>query len=322
MPPISKYYLQCSVYFYCSEADAENGERSGGSGFLINVPVEGHEGWGSLYVVTNRHVLNGGGLVLRLNKTEGGTRVISTDREKWFDHPARYDVSVLSLDLADEQLEYSSIPTSEFITPDIVEDYRIYPGDDTFLVGRLITPWGQQRNAPAVRFGNISMMADPDDPVRGYENVEQEAFLVECRSLSGFSGSPVFASTTRTYRADDHIPKSKHAPEPKPDGEKRGLTVTMVATTGTFGPWLLGIDWGHLPLWKPVYERDEQTQTEHRVEQNTGIACVLPAWHILDLLDEPDLVSERKKDKAELVKRKKESAVLDVDVPEKAELSQ
>jgi hypothetical protein len=41
---------------------------------------------------------------------------------------------------------------------------------------------------------------------------------------------------------------------------------------------------------------------------------VLPAWHILDLLDEPDLVSERRKDKAELDKRKKESAILDVQI--------
>lgn len=311
VPPISKYYLHSSAYFYCSETDAKDGRNSGGSGFLVNVPVEGHEGWGNLYAVTNRHVLDNGGVVLRLNKTEGGTRIKPTERTDWFDHPDRYDVSVLPLDLEGEQIEYSSIPTTEFITREIVEDYRIYPGDEAFLVGRLITPWGQQRNAPAVRFGNISMMADPGDPVRGYDNVEVEAFLVECRSLSGFSGSPVFASTTRTYRADDHLPKPKNAPEPKPEGEKKGLTVTMVATSGTFGPWLLGIDWGHLPLWKPVYERDEQTQTAQRVEQNTGIACVLPAWHILDVLNDIELVKERKRDKAELDKRKKESAVLD-----------
>ena len=254
MPPIPKYYLHCSAYFYGSVADAESGERSGGSGFLVNVPVEGHEGWGSLYAVTNRHVLNEGGLFLRLNKTEGGTKVISTERDQWFDHPDRYDVSILSLDLQGEQLEYSSIPTTEFITQEIVEDYRIGPGDETFLVGRLMTPSGQQRNAPAVRFGNISMMAAPGEPVRGYENIEQEAFLVECRSLSGFSGSPVFGSTTRTYSADDHLPKALHPQSsPKPEGGKRGLTVTMVSTTGTFGPWLLGIDWGHLPLWKSVY---------------------------------------------------------------------
>jgi hypothetical protein len=254
MPPIPPYYLQCSVYFYASEVDAEAGEHSGGSGFLVNVPVEGHEGWGSSYAVTNKHVLDNGALVLRLNQTQGGTRVISTERDEWFDHPHRYDVSVRSLDLAGEQLEYSSISTSEFITQELVGDYRIYPGDETFLVGRLITPWGQQRNSPAVRFGNISMMAHAADPVRGYEGIEQEAFLVECRSLSGFSGSPVFASTTRTYNANDHLPKALNPqPSPKPEGEKRGLTVTTISTTGTFGPWLLGIDWGHLPLWKPVF---------------------------------------------------------------------
>ena len=189
-----------------------------------------------------------------------------------------------------------------------------------------MTPSGQQRNAPAVRFGNISMMADPGEPVRGYENIEQEAFLVECRSLSGFSGSPVFASTTRTYSADDHLPKALNPQSPpKPEGDKQGLTVTMVSTTGTFGPWLLGIDWGHLPLWKSVYSNrsfDNQVR-DHFVEQNTGIACVLPAWHILDLLDEPDLVGERKKDKTELDKSKKESTLLNVErASEKAESNQ
>ena len=101
------------------------------------------------------------------------------------------------------------------------------------------------------------MMADPNELVRGYGGVEQESFFVDCRSLSGFSGSPVFASTTRAYFADEHYPKDL-MPEPHgPNEAGIGLTITPVATEGTFGPWLLGIDWGHLPLWKSVYEKDE-----------------------------------------------------------------
>jgi hypothetical protein len=318
MPPIPRFYLHCSAYFYHSEQDAEAGERSGGSGFLINVPVEGHEGWSTLYAVTNRHVVNEGCLVLRLNKTEGGTRVIRTDRDAWFDHPSRYDVSVLPLDVENEQLQYSSIGTDEFITRDMIVDYRIGPGDECFLVGRVITPWGQQKNNPAVRFGSVSMMADPNEPARGYGGVEQESFFVDCRSLSGFSGSPVFVTTTQTYHKDDtHVPAKIRHPQGEPpaeeEGERKGLKIEFVATSGTFGPWLLGIDWGHLPLWKPVYERDEVTETNYRVEQNTGIACVLPAWHIVDLLNEGELVKERKNDKERLDRRKRESAILDVE---------
>ena len=78
------------------------------------------------------------------------------------------------------------------------------------------------------------------------------------------------------------------------------LKLELMPPTGTFGPWLLGIDMGHLPLWKPVFENDKQTRSDKVVEQNTGIACVLPAWHILDNLNIEELIRQRRKDKADL----------------------
>jgi hypothetical protein len=303
MPPIPNYYLNCSIFLYPSEQTARDGNQFGGSGFLVNVPIDGHENWGSLYAVTNKHVLDEGFRFIRLNTQAGGVHVIETERYNWIDHPERYDVSILSLDVDGGVLEYSSISTEKFITREIIDDYDICPGDEAFLVGRLITPWGQQRNKPAVRFGNVSMMADPNEPARGFGEVEQEAFFVECRSLSGFSGSPVFVSTTRYYDKE-HAPKALR--NPKPDLEAvpadQRLKVDFISVEGTFGPWLLGIDWGHLPLWKPVYDRGRRDAAipDRWVEQNTGIACVLPAWHIIDVLNDKQLLQERKKDKERL----------------------
>jgi hypothetical protein len=317
MPPIPKHYLHCSAYLYPSKQSARDGERFGGSGFLVHVPVEGHEGWGSLSVITNKHVLDSGGLFIRLNTTTGGTDVKETERDEWVDHSNGFDVSAYPLDIEGRPFEYSSISTVDFITREIVADYDIGPGDEAFLVGRLITPWGQQRNVPAVRFGNLSMVADPNELAIGWGGVEQEAFFVECRSLSGFSGSPVFVSTTRLYTAEN-APKSMREPEkeePK-EGEKKGLTTTFVAAQGTWAPWLLGIDWGHLPLWKPVYADKslDNPVRDHWIEQNTGIACILPAWHILDLLiNEEKFVKERKKDKESLDRRTRDSAVVDLE---------
>jgi hypothetical protein len=144
------------------------------------------------------------------------------------------------------------------------------------------------------------MMADPSELARGYAGVDQEAFFVECRSLSGFSGSPVFASTTRHYNAENAPKVMRRTQSDQPaDGERRGLKIDFVGAEGTWGPWLLGIDWGHLPLWKPVFERHDFDirLDNHWVEQNTGIACVLPAWHILDTLNDEELAKERQKDK-------------------------
>ena len=92
---------------------------------------------------------------------------------------------------------------------------------------------------------------------------EQLSFLVECRSLSGFSGSPVFISSGRT-----------------------------------FGSLLLGVDFGHIPLLKPLFNQngDPLHQEEYRTDANTGIACVIPAWRILNLLNEPELKNRRAKE--------------------------
>lgn len=250
MPPIPQTLLDCSVYLYPTKEAAEAGERFGGSGFLFSVPVEGHEeGWVTLYVVTNRHVLDQGGRFIRVNKIDGGTHVIETQRYDWADHSQRYDVAAYSLDLEASVVQFASLFPDHLITREVIADWDLRPGDEAFLVGRLITPWGQQRNVPAVRFGNISMMADPSEPAIGYENVLREAFLVECRSLSGFSGSPVFCSTTRRYDWDGKMPTPLLG-QPRYTKHRR---YPLPAPEGTFGPWLLGIDWGHLPLWRPVY---------------------------------------------------------------------
>src|SRR6185295_16698083 len=234
VPPIPQPYLDCSIYLYPTKESAEEGEKSGGSGFLVSVPIEGHDDWVSLYAVTNRHVVNKGCLFIRLNKKNGGKPYIKeTQRYEWADHPKRYDVAAYSLDIGGEVLEYSTVHPSAFITREIIADWDIRPGDEAFLVGRLITPWGQQRNIPAVRFGNISMMADPNELTIGYEKIQQEAFLVECRSLSGFSGSPVFCSTTRIYGWDGKMPTALQGLKRYTDN----MHWELPPPTGTFGPW-------------------------------------------------------------------------------------
>lgn len=297
MPPINNQYRQCSVFMYASKQAALDGENFGGSGFLVYLPVEGHNStW--LYALTNKHVLNAGFQFIRLN-TKKGVTVVETNRDDWHDHPNGFDVSAYALNL-EGPINQSALGIDHFITRDIIDDWDICPGDEAFLVGRLITPGGQQRNTPAVRFGNISMMADPNELII-HNGVETEVFYVECRSLSGFSGSPVFCTATRVYSWEGKLPKALQSlPRRTPSGMFEHLP-----PQGTFGPWLLGIDWGHLPLWKPVYGQKSfhYQKAQHWVEQNTGIACVLPAWHILDLLmNDEDLVKQRSKDKAELDK--------------------
>jgi hypothetical protein len=301
MPRVADQIGDCSIYLYASTEAATGGAHTGGCGFLVSVPSQINKAYGQLYAVTNKHVLDGGFHVLRLTKKGGGIDTIVTQRQDWTPHPRGYDVEVMPIDIPDETFQYWSIEAERFITSEIIKTYRLGLGDDAFLVGRLITHAGIQKNAPITRFGNISLMADPTEPIRckGYD---QEGFLVECRSLSGFSGSPVFVQTDQYYRGEDAERVAEHR-QSKSTSSDSGVQIKMVSISGQFGPWLLGIDWGHIPLWRPVFEEDKETETGFQVEANTGVACVLPAWHILETLNDEELVKNRHKEDQKLVKR-------------------
>jgi hypothetical protein len=126
------------------------------------------------------------------------------------------------------------------------------------------------------RFGEIAMM--PFEPIvieSGDSRREQIAFLVEARSLPGYSGSPVFVQV----------------------GGKRPGGFTLMSTQG---PYLLGIDCAHTKEWEPVFEKQSHgppKKTEaYTIKASTGYMVVVPAWKLLELLELPELVAQRKTD--------------------------
>lgn len=312
MSRIVDQIVQCSVYLYASEQAAREGSNFGGSGFLAHVPSETNPSRNHLYAITNKHVVDKGYQVLRLTKKTGGVDTIPTRPGDWIRHP-QCDVAVIAIEFSHETFQWWSVGTDLFITPEIIKTYNIGLGDEAFLIGRLVTHAGKQKNAPISRFGNVSLMADPSEPIR-CQDYEQEGFLVECRSLSGFSGSPVFVETRQEYENDAAQKVAEHRGEHLL--KKTGPPGTVEASTGgfftswikgKFGPWLLGIDWGHIPIFGPVYsERSQDAQyrkPDHWVEANTGIACVLPAWYIVETLDDRELMRARRDEDEKLAKR-------------------
>jgi hypothetical protein len=326
MPRINDFFADSAVYFYESEADANEGNRSGGSGFLTHVVSSASPTVGHVYAVTNKHIVDNGCVVIRINRKRGGFDTLPTQLASWVVHPNGDDVAVLPIDMSDEtfsQFTWWSIDTRHFITRDIIKTYNVGLGDEVFMVGRLMSHEGRQRNAPVVRFGNISLMADPYEPIRvetlDGQSRDQEGFLVECRSLSGFSGSPVFVFTDQLYKGEDAL--RVQAAENEKRNYKRsqgeGLKDTPVFMEGRWGPWFLGIDWGHIPLYREI-EENRKKRPDLKVELNTGIACVLPAWKILELLEVEELVKQRSEEDRKIAKRlaHESAAVNDIAVKE------
>ena len=86
-----------------------------------------------------------------------------------------------------ESFKWWSVPTTTFLDKGD-QAYNIGYGDDVFLVGRLISQSGQEKNTPVARFGTIALLADEDEPIKDHRGV----FNQRCHSISGFSGSHCF----------------------------------------------------------------------------------------------------------------------------------
>lgn len=275
MARISDDFLECVFYLYASRSDAEQGVSFGGTGFLVSITSRVHPQTWYVYAVTNRHVIEGGATVIRFNTHTGSNDVLELTQAHWFVDPRGNDLAVYNLAPSLGHHKIKAVNTTDFITRSILNQYSIGPGDDAFMVGRFINHEGIQRNLPAVRFGNIAMM--PDEPVYHPSNAnrQQESFLVEVRSTGGYSGSPVFA----------HIPSFSKRPGSADLGSL------------SYGPWLLGIDWANLSGVELVRNENgrelDGASKGWYVNANTGMAAVIPAWILRELLDTNELALPR-----------------------------
>lgn len=244
-----------------------------------------------MYAVTNRHVIEAGDLTIRLNRKGGGIDVINTSEDDWCLHEDGDDVAVYSIDVGN-WFRHWSVGTDTFLTQEMIEAYTIGYGDDVFMVGRLVSQSSVQKNSPVIRFGNISLMSDPSEPIRCNKE-DREAYLVECRSISGFSGSPVFVYCERFYTDESMERLTRYRRSRMTDRELEAAErMKPVSHSGTIGPFLLGADFCHLPNLGKVYYKGKPHK-EYEAEINTGIAAVVPAWKILEILENPRLTVER-----------------------------
>ena len=208
-----------------------------------------------VYAVTTRHVVDLGATVLRVNRIEGGVDTIVTDPTHWV-MSDEHDLAIYPLDMAADHAWYA-IATTHFATEQMTAPNGEFTvGSETFMVGRLANTENSERNTPVVRFGHVSMT---QGPIRRSDGQSQNSFVVECRSASGFSGSPVFVISGSGRYA--HLGERQFT-QGGPDFERA---------------YLLGIDWGHIPLWRGVFGPDRQTPLGGmRVDQNSGMAGVIP----------------------------------------------
>ena len=198
MPHLPRSITDAAIFLYPTEEDAAKRVGWGGSGFLVGIPLEADPTQAHLYAVSNDHVTQRAS-VIRVEKMNGNVEIIAGDPSDWIEHPDGDDIAVRPLGTAPvliQQIRDQRIPVDGYCFFDA--DRLISPddfgwgagpsiGDECLMVGRYINHDDQQFDRGVVRFGNLAMF--PESIRQHGRAFDQEGFLVDMRSVSGFSGS-------------------------------------------------------------------------------------------------------------------------------------
>jgi hypothetical protein len=306
MPKIPMEALDNVIYLYRDVESAVAGTEFGGTGFLVHLKSSKYPTQiAHTYAVTNWHVaVRGGASIIRLNRKDGGTRLIPAGPEEWvFDQKLGYDIAVLPVDI-DEATDQIAFVDAEdgIITKQTVIDRQLGPGEDVFMVGRFVDHDGGPVNKPAVRFGNISVMPTPLMQPTG---VLADSFCIDMHSRSGYSGSPVWVFRTPGYDLTQPLGTGSNAK-------------ILLAGNNLF--CLLGIHYDQFPEAWPVSGEAEIKPLKRDgtfIKGLSGMTKVLPGWAILELLNIPALVQQRAEGDAHWMASNKLDSSGEVAKPEK-----
>jgi hypothetical protein len=251
-----------------------------GTGFFVGVFKPGSTNEGHAYFITAKHVLYRRtdnrlyeSMYLRLNTISGGSDVGKIElrdsgKQKNVFLPSDPTVDLAAIILApDPKRHAAKILTSDYLTTK--EQFKqLGEGSDIFFTGLFVSHVGERKNYPIVRFGRVALLSDePIDFVNfKSERVKAELVLIEAQSYGGNSGSPVFY-----YLGADRQPGSLiiGPPELKLAGVMSGSFNDIVEVKAA------------------------QTAVVPVVTPNNGIAAVVPAYKLSELLFSDELKKQR-----------------------------
>lgn len=169
-----------------------------GSGVLVGLRAARTLHARHIYAVTCNHCLLAGGHSVRLNTRDGKSRKIEIDQvAEWKSLGDGTDLA--AADITDKLEvgvdEHSACPADLWVTRDFITETEFGVGEDGFMLGLFADHPGKDRNLIAARFGNVSLLAQDDEPL-DHHGSRRPYHIFDMRSRPGFSGSPVFAYRT------------------------------------------------------------------------------------------------------------------------------
>jgi hypothetical protein len=249
-----------------------------GTGFFVGVKDLRNKDRSYCYFVTSKHVLQQGeggpffGQVeLRLNLKAGDSTLVKmpiigegTNKTVFCHSDPTVDLAVIPCLPDQKTVEFKTLPDDMITTREDFEKLHISEGSDIFFTG-LFTPYmGEVRNYPIVRFGRVALVTPEKINWRG---TKMDLYLLETASYGGNSGSPVFF-----YLGQDRQPGSIILGPPEIH--------------------LAGIMMGTFQQGTPI--QVVKTDAMPVSLSNIGIAAVVPAYKLHELLFGEELTKMRK----------------------------
>jgi hypothetical protein len=268
---IPENFRKCVVFLF-APTNPGHAYQPVGTAFIVGIPATAppqadssplreNEGWYIHYLVTARHMValarQYGTLFARFHLFDGTTIFLEFPLDSWHEHHAT-DVAAALLRVP-KLMDQTNISIAAFELDEVAKQHQVSIGDEVFFMGLFSEHPGAEHNQPIARFGNIALMPGENVSVDvGDSTARIRAYLVEARSWGGHSGSPAFV----------FFP---------PDRFLNSLAVNEGVPI-----FLLGLVQGHYDI-----EREMRIQGDvGKVSSNAGIAVVVPAQHIYDLVME------------------------------------
>lgn len=233
-----------------------------GTVFFLAEPINSDKHF--RYAVTAKHVIDklrdmaAEKVCIRFNLRTSGTIETENSINDWFFHPTNakgVDVAVAGIDFPNETDHLSIHIIDMTRTSEQLLQEGIGVGHEVFLPGLFSHHYGEEKNIPIVRVGNLATLIE--------ERVKSdfgliEAYLIEVKSMGGASGSPVFVNLGHIRVNNNQI---EHSTSPD----------------GVF--YLIGLMQGH---W------DDTGPSKSNLEKiNMGIGVVVPIDKILEVINQP-----------------------------------
>ena len=182
----------------------------------------------------------------------------------WYRDPAdpSSDIAMSPIKINPEIADIKWLPTSMLLSKDELRDRAIDENDEIVFTGLFDWDPGSRKNYPIVRHGKVALIPEERVPLaRGLRPPTADVYLAEVTSFGGNSGAPVFVRL----------------------GGARETLKAPVLTRYSY--LLLGIMKGFFP--EAASEASGLKTPQGVITQNSGIAMVVPASKIQEILKSP-----------------------------------